>query len=228
MKRRVFLMKNTMIISVILFVGLFLSMGCSEKAQAQSGARSSGGNASPVSDFSYDLSKDGKGIKITGYTGNGGRVVIPSTIEDMPVVEIRFNAFQGYLSDRTKYFPANNITEIIIPSSVTVIESRAFYLNENLTKVTLPDGIKVFEDGVFRNCVKLTSVNLPAELEVIGAHVFADCGELNNLVIPVTITSIKFIELQSGVGNNYAFSGCGKLPIKTRQTIQALGYPNGF
>lgn len=221
-------MKNKKAILGILFVGLFLSMGCSGKAQAQSGARSSGSNASPVSDFSYDLSDDGKGIKITGYTGNGGRVVIPSTIEDMPVVEIRNIAFLGYNPNSNKYFPANNITEIIVPSSVTVIGKGAFQWNNNLTKVTLPDGIKVLEDRVFNDCVKLTSVNLPAELEVIGLEVFSNCGELNNLVIPVTITSIKFISATLNGTTNYAFFRCGKLPIKTRQTIQGWGYPNEF
>ena len=220
-------MKSKMTILVILFVGLLLGISCSKKAQAQSGA----GRASPASDFSYDLSTDGKGIKITGYTGNGGRVVIPSIIEDMPVVEIKGvmgtpmqGAFQGRAANKSQYFPANNITEIIIPSSVIAIGDGALSFNDNLIKVTLPNGIKVLARGVFKDCGKLTSVNLPTELEEIDMYAFENCGELNNLIISDSIRSIKFIEGNPGAGNNFAFRGCGKLPIKTRQTILDLGY----
>lgn len=36
-------------------------------------------------------------IRITGYTGTGGAVVIPATINGMPVTEIGSNAFWGRL-----------------------------------------------------------------------------------------------------------------------------------
>ena len=36
-------------------------------------------------------------IRITGYTGTGGAVVIPATINGMPVTEIWSNAFWGRL-----------------------------------------------------------------------------------------------------------------------------------
>ena len=223
-------MKNKYIAPAVLFVCIFLSAGCSRNARPQSRG------ASPVSDFSYDLSTGGEGVKITGYTGKGGKVIIPSIIEGLPVVEIKGatlsipyqGAFQGHPTSRNQYFPANRITEITVPSSVTVIGPEAFQMNDNLVKVTLPDGIKVFESALFNDCGKLTSVNLPAGLEIMDMYVFEKCGELNNLAIPAGIASITFIEGNPGYGNNFSFRGCGKLPLRTRQAVQNLGYPNEF
>jgi hypothetical protein len=176
----------------------------------------------PASDFSYDLSEDGQGIVIKGYTGEGGKVVIPATIEDIPVVEIGERVFRGQ-TDR-EYFPANDITEIVIPGSVVSIGVRAFERNDGLKNVTLPDGLKKINNATFNECPNLTTVNLSASLEEIGISVFYNCGELNNLVIPDSLTSLKFDPDYSGS----EFEGCGKLPIKTRQRLQALGYKGKF
>jgi hypothetical protein len=218
--------------------------GCSKKDSSggSAGGSSSGGSASapkasgkaaPASDFSYDLTADGKGIKITGYTGKGGKVVIPATIEDMPVTEIgpksEFGTgpFQGQTS--RDYFPANEITELVIPDSVVSISSGmggTFGSNDGLTKVQLPNGLKVIPAGAFFKCPNLTTVNLPTSLVEMGSQAFDGCGELNNLTIPDSLTSLDF-ETKS-VYENGAFKGCGKLPIKTRQKLQELGYKESF
>jgi hypothetical protein len=220
--------------------------GCGKK---NSGGGSSGGSASggsgagdavqaavsaaaretPASDFSYDLSGDGQGIVIKGYTGDGGKVAIPATIEDIPVVEIEDYTFRGQTNNGI-HLPANNITEIVIPDGVTRIGLYAFNENEGLKSVTLPDGLKKIEDHTFDNCSNLTTINLPAGLEKIGFGALSACGELNNLIIPASLTGVKFTDVLSDREdpNNFAFSECGKLPIKTRQTIQGWGYKSGF
>ncbi|MDR1178885.1 MAG: leucine-rich repeat domain-containing protein [Spirochaetales bacterium] len=215
--------------------------GCGKKDSggSASGGGSSGGSAggdvaqavsraagreAPASDFSYDLSADGQGIVIKGYTGKGGKVVIPAAIEDVPVVAIGGYSFQG--QKNREYFPANDITEIVFPGSVVSIGEYAFVRNDGLKSITLPDGIKKISDSTFMSCTNLTTVNLPSSLEEIGSNAFASCGELNNLVIPDSLTSIKFEDTYVKGGNS--FGSCGKLPIKTRQRLQALGYTGGF
>jgi hypothetical protein len=83
----------------------------------------------------------------------------------MPVVVIANRAFSG----RDETAPAKEITEIVLPSSLTVIGNGAFIGIMNLTKVTLP-----------------------ASLEEIGFNAFNGCSELNNLIIPDSLTSVKF------------------------------------
>jgi hypothetical protein len=212
--------KRWMAIAIWMLV-FFLFIGCSGKASAQSG---SGRNASPASDFSYDLSEDGQGIKITSYTGKGGSVVIPSKIEDMPVVEIGQLSFTGQIPTRLA------ITSIVVPASVTKIGMNAFSYLVNLTTITLPDGLKIIRNNTFSACKSLKKVNLPSSLEAIHVQAFSGCSELTDLIIPESIKSIKFLDQFSNDEDpdNYAFAGCGKLPIRIRQKLQGFGYTSGF
>jgi len=61
-------------------------------------------------------------IIITGYTGSGGAVSIPSRINGLPVASIGFEAFLN----------ATSLTSITIPDSVTTIGEYAFYNCPNL------------------------------------------------------------------------------------------------
>jgi hypothetical protein len=212
--------KSWKIIGIVTLILLHL-IGCGGKTSAQSG---SGKKASPVSDFSYDLSEDGQGVKITGYTGTGKSVVIPSKIEDLPVVEIGQLAFTGQIAKRQV------ITSVVVPASVTKIGMNAFSYLVNLTTVTLPDGLKVIPNNAFSACKSLRKANLPSNLEAIHGQAFSGCGELIELTIPASIKSIKFLGqfTDDEDPNNYAFAGCGKLPIRTRQRLQELGYKSGF
>jgi hypothetical protein len=64
-------------------------------------------------------------ITITGYTGPGGAVTIPSTINGSPVTSIGYGAFAHWTS----------LTSVTIPNSVTDIESSAFAYCTSLTSV---------------------------------------------------------------------------------------------
>jgi acetyl esterase/lipase len=64
----------------------------------------------------FVYSDHGSTITITGYTGSGGAVVIPGTINNEPVVAVGNNAFHG----RT------GLTNVSIPTSVTSIGNDAF------------------------------------------------------------------------------------------------------
>jgi BspA type Leucine rich repeat region (6 copies) len=67
-------------------------------------------------------------ITITKFTGPGGDVVIPSTINDLPVTGIGDAAFYESL----------NLASVTIPESVTNIGSQAFYSCLTLTSVRHP------------------------------------------------------------------------------------------
>ena len=52
-----------------------------------------GVKTTPASDFEYDLNKEGTGVVIKKYKGKATDVVIPSVIEEFPVVELGRYAF---------------------------------------------------------------------------------------------------------------------------------------
>ena len=92
-----------------------------------------------MSDFEYEV-EDGK-VTITNYTGKGGDVVVPDTIDGLPVTAIGDNAFCY----------CTGLTSITLPEGCTTIGYYAFSGCTNLTSITLPDGCSIGE-GAFKGC----------------------------------------------------------------------------
>lgn len=94
----------------------------------------------PPSDFTYTINN--AQITITGYTGTGGAVTIPSAIDGLPVTSIGSEAFDFCTS----------ITSITIPNSVTTIGDWAFGLCFNLTSVNIPKSVSMIGEAAFSGC----------------------------------------------------------------------------
>ena len=92
-----------------------------------------------MSDFEYEV-EDGK-VTITNYTGKGGDVVVPDTIDGLPVTAIGDNAFCY----------CTGLTSITLSEGCTTIGYYAFSGCTNLTSITLPDGCSIGE-GAFKGC----------------------------------------------------------------------------
>lgn len=93
--------------------------------------------SSPIEDFEYKL-KDGEAT-IIGYTGKDLEIVVPDSIEGRPVVYIGYNedeekgAFEGY-----------DMTSVVIPDSVKLINEYAFKDCKMLENISLPDTLQGF------------------------------------------------------------------------------------
>ncbi len=134
-------------------------------------------------------------ITITGYTGLGGAVTIPSTIDGLPVINIRDRAFE-YCS---------SLTNVTIGNSVTSIGVWAFGSCTSLTSVTIGNNVTSIGDYAFAGCTSLTSVTVGNGVTSIGQGAFADCNSLNGVTLPKSVTSI----------GNYAFADCTSLSTIT-------------
>ncbi|MDR2899051.1 MAG: leucine-rich repeat protein [Clostridiales bacterium] len=121
-----------------------------------------------------------EGVTITGYTGSGGDIIIPSAINGLPVAAISPGAFYDIAS----------ITGVTIPGSVSVIGGSAFDNCTNLAKVTISSGVKSVGQGAFRGCTSLTSVVIPDGVLDIGEQAFFECTRLLEVVLPDSIVSI--------------------------------------
>lgn len=93
------------------------------------------------------------------------------------------------------------IKSIIIPDSVTEIDSGCFADFTALESVRLPDTLKVIPDGCFGQCTSLKEINIPAKLEKIGNEAFLSCEKLEKAVLPDTLNEI----------GHSAFKGCMSL-----------------
>ncbi len=81
--------------------------------------------------FNYVIDDDTGTIIITGYYDPGGAVIIPDTIDGLPVTGIGTFAFRGHTS----------LTSVTIPDSVTSIGDHAFAGCASLISVTIPASI---------------------------------------------------------------------------------------
>ena len=128
---------------------------------------------------------------ITGYTGPGGDITIPDTLDGYAVTTIRYRAFYNLTS----------LTSVTIPDGVTSIGDRAFEGCIDLTTVTIGNGVTSIGNSAFSRCTSLTSVTIPDSVTSIGAWVFQGCTSLTSVMIPDSVISIS----------NSAFIGCTSL-----------------
>ena len=132
----------------------------------------------PPSQFSYTTNAGA--IAITGYSGSCGSVIIPSTINGLPVNSIGDYAFDGDV--------CTILTSVTIPGSVTSVGYRAFAYGYGLTNVTLGSGVTKIGDEMFVDC-SLASVTIPTSVTGIGEGAFDGTG-LTNVMIPDSVTDI--------------------------------------
>ncbi len=82
------------------------------------------------------------------------------------------------------------ITNLIIPNSVTSIGNRAFYDCSGLTSVTIPNSVTSIGQSAFSGCSGLTSVTIGNSVTSIGSSAFSYCSGLTSVTIPNSVTSI--------------------------------------
>ena len=180
-------------------------------------------------------------VKVTSnpskYTGD---IEIPTeiTVDDKKynVTSIANYAFQN----------CNNLTNIVIPESVTSIGINAFegtawynnlsngviYINNVLykykgtmpenTSIAIKEGTISISGSAFRGCTGLTNVTIPEGVISIGGSAFYGCYNLTYIELPSTITTIGAQTFYHNYYNNYAYiSRTIKCHAKTPPTLES-------
>jgi hypothetical protein len=164
-------------------------------------------------------------LTITGYTGSGGAVTIPSTNYGMPVAGIGTKAFSqcssltsvtissGVTSIGDDAFDSSSLTSITIPNSVTSIGDQAF-AQCDLISITIPCSVTNIGEWMFFYCSYLTNFTIPESVTGIGDSAFAGCESLTGITIPNSVTSI----------GDSAFTGCSGLTnILLGDSVTSIG-----
>lgn len=167
------------------------------------------GLAGTSGDFVYEINPNFT-VKISEYTGPGGNVVIPDTIEGKTVNSIGRYAFSG----------DTNLFNITIPGSVLYIEEHAFDYCTGLRHVAIPGSVTSLGYRVFSSCTRLTNITVavtnPAFSSPDGVLYnkgmtelrYCPEGKPGSYTVPNGVTSITA----------YAFLFCERL---TRVTLPA-------
>ena len=83
-----------------------------------------------------------------------------------------------------------NIEEIILPSTVTTLNDRAFR-DTSATKVVLNEGLTNISYQAFRNALNVTEVVIPSTVKTISKEAFQNSG-VTSLTIPASVTTIEY------------------------------------
>jgi hypothetical protein len=161
-------------------------------------------------DFTYTVSNNQ--ATITRYSGVGGAVTIPSSVNGISVVTIGngYPVFPPYLF----YTPNTSVTSLSIPSSVTTISSNVFNSCTSLASVTIPQSVTLIDFNAFYGCTGLTTFTIPNSVTTIGEDAFNGCTGLTTFTIPNSVTTI----------GQDAFYGCtGLASITIGTSVTSIG-----
>ena len=113
-----------------------------------------------------------------------------------------------------QFFEYDHITCIIVPSSVTSIGNYAFAYCFSLTNIEISSGVTSIGSSAFSNCRSLTNIEIPSSVTSIGSDAFSSCSSLENVVISSGVTSIGYS----------AFFNCSSLTnIEIPSSVTSIG-----
>ncbi len=126
----------------------------------------------PSSEFGY-ITNDAAITIISCATSLKGVIAIPGAINGYPGVNIGARALNG----------AEDVTNVIIPNTVTNIGDDAFASIITLTNVTIPQSVTSIGMGAFEDCERLPRIMIPGSVTSIGEYAFFGCYKLTNITV---------------------------------------------
>ena len=140
--------------------------------------RRKGEQVNPASDFAYTA--DGGEVTITEYIGESEHVLIPDTIDGLPVTALADKAFYE-----------KTVTTVVVPDSVTEIGAACFSGDNYLVSLKLPDGLAELPYGALESCFRLIDFDLPQGLKKISGSALQYNYYLTHLTMPSSLTEIE-------------------------------------
>lgn len=132
----------------------------------------------------FTFTTNSAAITITGYTGTGGAVTIPDTINSYPVTTIANNAF----------FNQTSLSSVLIGTNVTTIGDFAFAECYGLSSVTIPNSVTNIGTDAFTFCFSLSSITIPSSVASIGYRAFGSCINLPAISVAAANTNYSSLD----------------------------------
>lgn len=151
------------------------------------------------------------------------------------------------------YLDGQELTNLVIPDTITAINAYVFDNCKSITSVTIPNSVTAIGASAFEGCENLTRVDISSleawcsiQFETAGIsnplfyarHIFLNNHEINNLVIPNTITAINAYTFENCISitsviipnsvtkiGSWAFSDCiGLTDVSLGLSVDTIGY----
>ncbi|WP_269537481.1 leucine-rich repeat domain-containing protein [Cerasicoccus fimbriatus] len=112
-----------------------------------------------------------------------GEVIIPEMIEGFPVKSIDLYAF----------YKCTQISNFILPDSITYIGSNAFYGCNGITELVIPDNVTGSVFSAASYCENLEDVYIGEKLSGLGSRAFFQCPKIANIYISASNASMRSV-----------------------------------
>ncbi len=89
----------------------------------------------------------------------------------------------GLKEIKSSAFNRSGLISVVVPESLTNIETGLFSVCHNLRSVSLPEGVKRIKEYAFSDCQSLHALFLPESIKLIGKRAFQSCAELEGLYL---------------------------------------------
>ncbi len=104
---------------------------------------------------------------LTGYSGDGNAVTIPTELNNQKISSIGASAFKG-----------SGVSSVSISPGIAQIGQMAFSGCTSLSSISLPPTLTVIDDCAFDGCSSLKSIAIPDSVTSIGDDAFDGCDDL--------------------------------------------------
>lgn len=144
----------------------------------------------------FHVNDSGQSVTVASYNKFSGELVIPETVDALPVTGIDASAFSG----------CRTLSRVTIPGTVRTIGPTAFLVCGGLKEVTLARGLQQIGERAWEYCEALEQIDLPESVVSIGCRAFRGCRSLKACRLPGSLE-------QLGADGSYGevFSGCSSL-----------------
>ena len=227
---------SVLLVSLLVLSVIFIPNAPKTEALEQPTYKNDVPALAPQTDFNYRTQNNR--IFITKYTGTNEKIIIPETIDNLPVFAIA-----------AKAFAETNVTYVKLPSSLATIASNAFNECDTLLRIdvadenpyfcsvdgvvyskdrtilkafpagrsgdfTIPNGVTTVANFAFYRCYLLENINMYNTVTSIGERAFSFCWNLR---------SVRFSDRLETIGA-LAFSHCDDLTeLHLPKSIKSIG-----
>ena len=143
----------------------------------------------------------------------------------------------GWISEPPWHYYRESIQKVVMKGNIKNVYAFAFRDHDNLTSIVWPKGLQMINEAAFDGCASLTSVEIPDTVTYISPYAFSSCGKLSSVKLPQSLvelgsyafngcSSLESIAFPSGIkwiaDGTFGYTGITNLVVPDH--IKDVGY----